>query len=154
MNIQQLRYVVATAERGQHDRRGREPVRRPARAEPGGPLLERELDVTLFARVGRVLALTPAGEAFVGRARTVLRSLAALQQARDAGERESPFTIAASPTLQASMAIPILRALGDHGYASQAGCSAPGARPRSTSWCGPVGRTSASATRPWRPTWW
>ena len=77
--------------------------------------LEHELGVTVFARSGRGVRLTAAGEVVVARARRVLRSLDTLHQARDAGERNAPFTIAASPTLQAALAIPILRALADHG---------------------------------------
>ncbi len=118
MNIQQLKYLIATADEGTMTAAAASLyVAQPALSRAVRSL-ERELGVTVFDRSSRGARLTPAGEVVVARARRVLRSLAALQQARDAGERESPFTIAASPTLQAALAIPILRALGDHGYAT------------------------------------
>ena len=118
MNIQQLKYLIATADEGTMTAAAASLyVAQPALSRAVRSL-ERELGVTVFDRSSRGARLTPAGEVVVARARRVLRSLAALQQARQAGERESPFTIAASPTLQAALAIPILRALGDHGYAT------------------------------------
>jgi len=118
MNIQQLRYLIATADQGSMTAAAASLyVAQPALSR-AMRALERELGVTVFDRSSRGARLTPAGEVVVARARRVLRSLAALEQAREAGERESPFTIAASPTLQAALAIPILRTLGDHGFAT------------------------------------
>jgi LysR family transcriptional regulator, cyn operon transcriptional activator len=115
MNIQQLRYVVATAEHGSMTAAAAALfVAQPAlsRAIRG---LERELDLTLFTRAGRGIALTADGEAFVGRARKVLRSLDALRGIDARETRDAQLVIAASPTLQASMALPILGALREQG---------------------------------------
>lgn len=115
MNIQQLRYVVATAEQGSMTAAAAALyVAQPALSRAVRSL-ERELTATLFARSGRGVALTPAGERFVERARSVLRSLEAL---RDLGSRtaaEETLVIAASPTLQASLALPILASLRQQG---------------------------------------
>jgi LysR family transcriptional regulator, cyn operon transcriptional activator len=118
MNIQQLTYLVETAETGSMTAAaGRLFVAQPALSR-AVRALEHELGVTIFARSARGVRLTPAGELVVARARRVLRSLDALHQARAAGDPGAPFTIAASPTLQAAVAIPILRALDDHGLAT------------------------------------
>lgn len=116
MNIQQLRYVVATAEHGSMTAAAAALfVAQPALSR-AVRLLEREVGVTLFARSGRGVVLTSAGEAFVSRARKVLRSLDSLRGVAE--DREAPtLVIAASPTMQASVAIPILAALRDHGFA-------------------------------------
>lgn len=121
MNIQQLRYVVETAERGSMTAAAAALyVAQPALSR-AVRLLERELRTTLFRREGRGVALTAQGEAFVARARRVLRgvdALRGLEGQRDAGERDVFLVIAASPTLQASLALPILAALRDQGLAA------------------------------------
>ena len=90
MNIQQLKYLIATADEGTMTAAAASLyVAQPALSRAVRSL-ERELGVTVFDRSSRGARLTPAGEVVVARARRVLRSLAALQQARDAGERESP----------------------------------------------------------------
>lgn len=115
MNIQQLRYVVATAEHGSMTAAATALyVAQPALSRAVRQL-ERELEVALFARAGRGVALTAEGEQFVIRARAVLRNIEAL---RDVGAQETAaatLVIAASPTLQASMALPILEALRHQG---------------------------------------
>ncbi|MGO4258386.1 LysR family transcriptional regulator [Marmoricola sp. RAF53] len=117
MNIQQLRYVVATAETGSMTAAAASLyVAQPALSRAVRQL-ERELEVTLFTRAGRGVALTPAGERFAGRARRVLRSIDALRDADATGDRGAPLVIAASPTLQASLALPILSALREQGVA-------------------------------------
>jgi DNA-binding transcriptional LysR family regulator len=117
MNIQQLRYVVATAEHGSMTAAAASLyVAQPALSRAIRQL-ERELRVTLFARAGRGIALTPDGEAFAVRARKVLRSLDALRSIGDGKPREAQLVIAASPTLQASLAIPILSAMREQGIA-------------------------------------
>ena len=111
MNIQQLRYVVATAEHGSMTGAARSLyVAQPALSRAVRQL-ERELDVTIFSRDGRGVALTADGEAFVAGARQALRSLDALRRAFDSPGHSAELVIAASPTLQASMALPILSAL-------------------------------------------
>jgi len=111
VNIQQLRYVVATAEHGSMTAAATALyVAQPALSR-AVRLLERELDVTFFRRAGRGVVLTPDGEAFVARARKTLRSLDALRRVADTTGRDAELVIAASPTLQASMALPILSTL-------------------------------------------
>lgn len=126
MNIQQLRYVVETAERGSMTAAARTLyVAQPALSR-AVRLLEREVGRTLFRRAGRGVALTSDGEAFVARARRVLRSLDALHGLAVEGSDEGPVVIAASPTLQAALALPILQALRDQGIATPTrllGCS-------------------------------
>lgn len=118
MNIQQLTYLVETAETGSMTAAAANLyIAQPALSR-AVRALERELGVTVFARSARGVRVTPGGEVVVARARRVLRSLAALTRAREAGGVGAPFTIAASPTLQAAVAIPILRALDDHGLAT------------------------------------
>ncbi|MFJ9316247.1 LysR family transcriptional regulator [Pimelobacter simplex] len=115
MNIQQLRYVVATAEHGSMTAAAAALfVAQPALSRAVRQL-ERELDLTLFARDGRGIALTPAGETFVRRARAVLHSIATLRTTAAAAPSSAPLVIAASPTLQAALAIPILAGLREHG---------------------------------------
>jgi len=111
VNIQQLRYVVATAEHGSMTAAAAASyVAQPALSRAVRQL-ERELDVTFFRRVGRGVALTPDGETFVARARSTLRSIDALRRVADTAGRDAELVIAASPTLQASMALPILSGL-------------------------------------------
>ncbi len=115
MNIQQLRYVVATVEAGSMTAAAAALyVAQPALSR-AVRLLERELEITLFARSGRGVVPTPEGEQFVARARRVLLSLDRL---RDIGEGQSAdpeLVIAATPTLQASLALPILSELRAQG---------------------------------------
>jgi DNA-binding transcriptional LysR family regulator len=126
MNIQQLRYVVATAEHGSMTAAaaalyvGQPALSRAVR------LLERELGLTLFARAGRGVAPTPEGDRFVSRARRILRSLDALRDIGNTPSAEAQLVIAATPTLQASLALPILSGLRDQGIAVHTrlvGCS-------------------------------
>lgn len=122
MNIQQLRYVVATADRGSMTAAASELfVAQPALSRAIRQL-ERELDVTIFRRVGRGIVLTAPGEAFIGRARRVLRSIDSLRQLTDGdrGSHDVPLVIAASPTLQASLALPLLETLREQGVTAPA----------------------------------
>ncbi|WP_203337859.1 LysR family transcriptional regulator [Nocardioides limicola] len=113
MNIQQLRYVVATAETGSMTAAAEELfVAQPALSR-AIRALEGELGRTLFAKKGRGVELTGDGEWFVLRARQVLRSIATLRE--DDRAHGSELVIAASPTLQASLVIPQLAALRQQG---------------------------------------
>lgn len=76
--------------------------------------LEREVDVTLFRRSGRSVVLTSAGADFARRARSALASIDALHAVASDGAA-APLVIAASPTLQATLAVPLLAALRDRG---------------------------------------
>jgi DNA-binding transcriptional LysR family regulator len=128
MNIQQLRYVVETADRGSMTAAATELfVAQPALSRAVRQL-ERELDITIFRRAGRGIVLTTQGEGFVARARRVLRSIDALRRLADQGPGSGDVSvvIAASPTLQASLALPLLEALREQGVAASArllGCS-------------------------------
>ena len=118
MNIQQLRYAVATADHGSMTAAAAALyVAQPALSR-GIRQLERELDTTLFARAGRAAVPTAEGEVFVLRTRAVLRSIDALRDLRRVqDETDPPLVIAASPTLQSATAVPLLAALRDQGAA-------------------------------------
>ncbi len=117
MNIQQLRYVVATVESGSMTAAAAVLfVAQPALSR-AVRLLERELGIDLFTRSGRGVALTAEGEQFVVRARRVLRGIDALRGIGDRQDHPAELVIVASPTLQASLALPLLGALQDQGVA-------------------------------------
>jgi DNA-binding transcriptional LysR family regulator len=117
LNIQQLRYVVATAACGSMTAAAASLyVAQPALSR-AIRLLERELELTLFSRAGRGIVLTPEGKAFTAQATKVLRSLDALLGIDYRQSGDAQLVIAASPTLQVSIAIPLLRALRDQGIA-------------------------------------
>lgn len=126
MNIQQLRYVVATVEHGSMTAAAAALfVAQPALSR-AVRALERELGVALFAKAGRGLALTADGEVFVTGARRALRNIDALRDARASGGSGAELVIAASPTLQSSMALPILETLKEQGvtlHSRLLGCS-------------------------------
>jgi LysR family cyn operon transcriptional activator len=127
MNIQQLRYVVATAEHGSMTAAAASLyVAQPALSR-AVRLLERELEVTLFERDGRGVRLTPEGQAFATRAARVLDGIDALRLiGTEADPDDAGLVIAASPTLQSSMAIPTLATLREQGVAVHTrliGCS-------------------------------
>lgn len=120
MNIQQLRYVVATSECGSMTAAAASLyVAQPALSRAIRQL-ERELDLTLFRRAGRGIVLTAAGETFAVRARKILRGLDSMRGIGEQSAREAQLVIAASPTLQVSMALPILSALREQGIEIQA----------------------------------
>lgn len=120
MNIQQLRYVVATADCGSMTAAAASLyVAQPALSRAVRHL-ERELDMALFSRAGRGIELTPDGELFTARARKILRGLDSMRGIGEQGARDAQLVIAASPTLQVSMALPILSALREHGIEIQA----------------------------------
>ena len=97
MNIQQLRYVVETADRGSMTAAATELfVAQPALSRAVRQL-ERELDVTIFRRAGRGIALTSQGEAFVARARRVLRSIDALRRLSDGDAATTQTGVEAVP---------------------------------------------------------
>lgn len=126
MNIQQLRYVVATVDHGSMTAAAAAVfVAQPALSRAVRNL-ERELGITIFERSGRGVTLSPEGAELVRRARGVLVSIDALQSAASTTDHTAPLVIAASPTLQAALAVPILAALRDHGVAMPSrlvGCS-------------------------------
>jgi len=117
MNIQQLRYVVATVEHGSMTAAAEAVfVAQPALSRAVRSL-ERELGLTLFERSGRGVRVTHDGERFVAQSRRILRGLDELRRLGEVQETGA-LAIAASPTLQASLALPILAALRDQGVAT------------------------------------
>ena len=76
MELRQLRYVLAVVDHGGFTRAAAaEHIAQPSLSQ-AIRVLERELGVELFYRLGRRVTLTPAGEAIIGPARQVLRDLA------------------------------------------------------------------------------
>lgn len=117
MNIQQLRYAVATAEQGSMTAAAAQLyVAQPALSR-AIKALERELGVELFARSASGVLATPAGEQLVAGARRVLRGIDALRDVGEGRDRDAEVVIAATPTLQASLVVPILGALREQGIA-------------------------------------
>jgi LysR family carnitine catabolism transcriptional activator len=101
MELRQLRYVLAVVDHGGFTRAAAaERVAQPSLSQAVRNL-ERELGVELFHRLGRRVALTPAGEALIGPARQVLRDLetvhAAVAEVR--GLRAGRLDLVALPTL-------------------------------------------------------
>jgi DNA-binding transcriptional LysR family regulator len=102
MNLRQLRYIVATADHGTMTSAAQALyVAQPALSRAVREL-ERELGVELFARSGRGVVLTSAGEKVVWHARIALdavESIEELSTARGNG-RGVELRIAATPTLE------------------------------------------------------
>lgn len=103
MNLQQLRYLVATADHGTMTRAAvachvaQPALSRAVRA------LERELDLSMFTRHGRSLHLTPEGRLVVDAARRVLGEVTALEALGRSGGSHRVLTVAATPTLQGDL---------------------------------------------------
>src|SRR6266700_2101184 len=102
MNLRQLRYVVATADHGTMTSAAQALyVAQPALSRAIREL-ERELGIELFARSGRGVVLTVAGEEVVRQARIALEAtdaIEALSAARGNG-RGAELRIAATATLE------------------------------------------------------
>ncbi|MCW2886938.1 MAG: hypothetical protein QOE54_5377 [Streptosporangiaceae bacterium] len=102
MNLRQLRYVVATADHGTMTSAAQALyVAQPALSRAIREL-ERELGIELFARSGRGVVLTVAGEEVVRQARIALHAtdaIEAVSAARGNG-RGTELRIAAAPTLE------------------------------------------------------
>jgi DNA-binding transcriptional LysR family regulator len=95
MELRHLRYFVAVAE----ERSFVQAARRLHLAQPALSKqvhnLESELGVTLFHRLPRGVRLTPAGESFLGHARTTLEAAGrAVTSAREAGKNGAELTFA------------------------------------------------------------
>jgi DNA-binding transcriptional LysR family regulator len=101
MDLRQAEYVVAVADEGSFTRAAASiPVSQPSLSQ-GIRTLESELGVELFHRLGRKVALTAAGEAFLGPARQLLRDAATAREAAAsvAGLRSGRLDLVALPTL-------------------------------------------------------
>jgi len=109
VNLQQLRYVVATAELGTMTSAaaachvGQPALTRAVRS------LERELGITVFVRRGRTVELTAEGEQVVAIAQRVLGELESLERLGHRGGRGQGLTLAATPTIQADLGSGLIR---------------------------------------------
>jgi DNA-binding transcriptional LysR family regulator len=102
MNLRQLRYVVATADHGTMTAAAQALyVAQPALSRAIREL-ERELGIELFARSGRGVVLTVAGEEVVRQARIALDATDAIEavSASRGNGRGTELRIAAAPTLE------------------------------------------------------
>lgn len=110
MDCRQLEYVVAVAEHGGFTKAAAAlRVSQPALSH-GVRVLERELGVELFARLGRSVRVTDAGERVVAAARRVLKEMADLETvaALAAGAVTGTLELAALPTLSADPLAPLV----------------------------------------------
>ena len=110
MNLRQLRYVVATAEHGTMTAAAQALfVAQPALSRAIRDL-ERELGVALFARAGRGVALTDAGEHVVRHARDALRAVDAITDfaTGSAGARTGDLRVAATAALEPELTAGLL----------------------------------------------
>lgn len=101
MELRQIEYVVAVAEHGTFTSAARSvPVSQPALSQ-GIQALERELGVELFARIGRNVRRTPAGDALLEPARQILRDVRSAQAAVAAvtGLEQGRLDVVCLPTL-------------------------------------------------------
>lgn len=81
MDLRQVTYVLAVVDHGTFTAAAASiPISQPALSQ-SIRALERELGTDLFARLGRGTKLTPAGEAFIGPARALLREAANVRAA-------------------------------------------------------------------------
>lgn len=105
MNLQQLRYVVATAEhRTMTDAARSLYIAQPALSRAIRDL-ERELGMTLFARSGRGVVVTAQGRRVVKLAREALDAVHEIESlASHCGPGEAELRIAATPSLEAGLA--------------------------------------------------
>src|SRR4051812_40900331 len=110
MNLRQLRYVVATADHGTMTAAAQALfVAQPALSRAIREL-ERELGVELFARAGRGVALTEAGERIVQHARDALQAVAAIEEfpSAPAGGRTGDLRVAATTALEPELTARLL----------------------------------------------
>jgi len=101
MDLRQVAYVVAVVDHGGFTRAAASiPISQPALSQSVRSL-ERELGTELFHRLGRDVRLTPAGEAFLGPARAMLREAAnaRVAVADVAGLGAGHLDVVALPTL-------------------------------------------------------
>lgn len=112
MDLRQLRYFLAVAEAGSFTAAARAvPVSQPA-LSLAVRQLERELGADLFARLGRRISLTPAGDALLAPARQTLRDAegARTAVAEVAGLVAGHLTLGALPTLAPDPLAPLVGA--------------------------------------------
>lgn len=101
MELRQVEYVVSVAEHGTFTQAAQSiPVSQPALSQ-GIQSLERELGIELFARIGRTVRLTAAGNAFLDPARRLLREARSVRDAvaAVAGMEQGQLDVVCLPTL-------------------------------------------------------
>ncbi|SDH61320.1 DNA-binding transcriptional regulator, LysR family [Sinosporangium album] len=111
MNLQQLRYVVATAEhRTMTDAARSLYIAQPALSRAIRDL-ERELGMTLFARSGRGVVVTPQGRRVVKLAREALNAIHEIESLATHGHApDAELRIAATPSLEPGLSARLLPA--------------------------------------------
>jgi LysR family transcriptional regulator, carnitine catabolism transcriptional activator len=110
MELRQLEYVVGAVDAGSFTRAAATlHVAQPSLSQ-GIARLEAELGTPLFARLGRRVELTAAGEAFVGPARWVLRDVAVVEASVHAvaSLEAGTLDLVALPTLAADPLAPLI----------------------------------------------
>jgi DNA-binding transcriptional LysR family regulator len=110
MNLRQLRYVVATADHGTMTAAAQTLfVAQPALSRAIRDL-ERELGVELFARAGRGVVLTDAGEQIVRYAQDALHAVDAIEafSSAPAGGKPGELRVASTPTLEPELTARLL----------------------------------------------
>jgi DNA-binding transcriptional LysR family regulator len=112
MELHQLRYALAVADHGTFTAAAAACFVAQPSLSRAVQALERELGTPLFDRVGRTTRPTSAGEAFVPRAREVLRALDALRDdvASVAGLETGRLDLVALPTLAVDPVTPLVGA--------------------------------------------
>src|SRR4051794_22559991 len=112
MELQQLRYAVTVVDQGTFTAAAAACFVAQPSLSQAVRQLERELGVELFSRVGRRVALTPAGEAFVPAAREALRAVETIgaQVAAVAGLVAGHLDLVALPTLALDPVTPLVGA--------------------------------------------
>jgi DNA-binding transcriptional LysR family regulator len=115
MELHQLRYAVAVVDQGTFTAAAAACFVAQPSLSQAVRQLERELGVELFARVGRRVALTPAGEAFVPAAREALRAVDTIRAevAAVAGLVAGHLDLVALPTLAVDPVTPLVGAFRD-----------------------------------------
>ncbi|ACZ86353.1 MULTISPECIES: LysR family transcriptional regulator [Streptosporangium] len=104
MNLQQLRYVVATAEhRTMTDAARSLYIAQPALSRAIRDL-ERELGMTLFARSGRGVVVTAQGRRVVKLAKEALDAVREIEALSSHGHSEAELRIASTPSLEPGLA--------------------------------------------------
>jgi|SRR5581483_1697427 len=112
MDLRQVEYVLAVADEGGFTRAARAVhVAQPSLSQAVRSL-ENELGTELFWRLGRRVALTPAGEAFVAAARHVVRGMESLRTSVEAVTelRTGHLDVVALPTLVVEPLAPLIGA--------------------------------------------
>jgi len=112
MELQQLRYVVAVADRGTFTAAAVACYVAQPSLSQAVRALERELGVELFVRVGRRVTLSAAGQAFTAAARDALRAVDAIRAEVDAvtGLLAGHLDLVALPTLAIDPVTPLVGA--------------------------------------------